>query len=239
MELSIWIAFLAGLVSFLSPCVLSLMPVYLTYLTGRAIMPTAGEEKAKQTQRLFLHGVSFVLGFSLVFITLGLAASALGNLLYDSKGWIAKIGGIIIIFFGLHVSGILTIPFLNYELKPQNNVEEKRGFITSFLMGVFFSAGWSPCIGPVLGAILVLAVNNGSLSNGLLMLTAYSMGMAIPFLISTLLADGLGNLIRRYKRITIVMEKVFGVLMIVIGFLLFFGIFEKLAKYSSFINFGI
>ena len=238
MELTIWIAFLAGFASFLSPCVLSLVPIYIAYLTGRSVIPATENIKSKR-QDLFFHGLSFVLGFSVIFITLGLAASAVGSLLYNSKEWIAKLGGVIIIFFGLHSSGILTIPFLNYELKPQNNAQQNKGYITSFLMGIFFSAGWSPCIGPVLGAILVLAANQRSIGDGVLMLIAYSIGMAIPFLVSTFLADGLGNLVRRYKNIAVTVEKVFGLLMILIGFLLFLGIFERLAQYTSIIDFGL
>ena len=234
MEINIWIAIVAGLASFLSPCVLSLVPIYLTYLSGRSLS-TAEEFSKNQRITLFLHGLSFVIGFSVVFILLGLAASAIGSVVYESKDWIAKIGGIIVILFGLHLSGIYEIPLLNYDLRVQDQ-QKKRSYITSFLMGVFFSAGWSPCIGPVLGTILVLAANSGSILIGTWMLFGYSIGMAIPFLLSTFIAEYLVKLIQRFKKSIVIFEKIFGVIMIAIGVMLFLGIFERFAQYSSFIN---
>jgi cytochrome c-type biogenesis protein len=239
MEINFWIAILAGLASFLSPCVLSLVPVYLTYLSGRSISVDSSQPHHAQRVLLFLHGVSFVVGFSVVFIFLGLAASAIGNLFYDGKDWIARIGGVIVILFGLHLSGVLTIPFLNYDLRAQSVSHKKRGFVTSFFMGVFFSAGWSPCVGPVLGVILILAANSGSLVTGLWMLIAYSIGMGIPFLVSTILVDFLTRFIRRFKHAAVFFEKIFGLILVLIGILLFLGIFERLARFSSFLNFGL
>ena len=234
MEINFWIAILAGLASFLSPCVLSLVPVYLTYLSGRSL---SSEVEFTKTQRvgLFLHGLSFVIGFSVIFILLGLAASALGSIVYEGREWIAKIGGIVVILFGLHISGIYEIGFLNYDLRIQDS-RQKRSYISSFLMGIFFSAGWSPCIGPVLGTILVLAANQGSLIYGTWMLLGYSLGMAIPFLLSTFLAEYLVKLIQHFKKTVIIFEKIFGFVLILIGILLFLGIFERFAQYSSFIN---
>ena len=234
MEINIWIAILAGLASFLSPCVLSLVPIYLTYLSGRSLSAEEGFTR-EQRVTLFLHGLSFVIGFSVIFILLGVAASAIGSIVYESKDWIAKIGGIVVILFGLHLSGIYEIPFLNYDLRVQDQ-NRKRSFFTSFLMGVFFSAGWSPCIGPVLGTILVLAANSGSIFTGTWMLFGYSIGMAIPFLLSTFIAEYLVKLIHRFKKSIVIFEKIFGILMIVIGVMLFLGIFERFAQYSSFIN---
>jgi cytochrome c-type biogenesis protein len=234
MQVNFWIAILAGLASFLSPCVLSLVPVYLTYLSGRSL--SAGTEFSKiQRFNLFFHGLSFVIGFSAVFILLGLAASVIGSVVYDSREWIAKIGGLIVILFGLHISGIYEIHFLNYELRIQDK-KQTRSYLSSFLMGIFFSAGWSPCIGPVLGTILVLAANQGSIWYGAWMLLGYSLGMAIPFLLSTFLAEYLVKIIQRFKKTVVIFEKVFGVLMIFIGILLFLGIFERFAQYSSFID---
>ena len=234
MEINIWIAIVAGLASFLSPCVLSLVPIYLAYLSGRSLSTEEGFSR-NQRMTLFLHGLSFVVGFSIIFILLGLAASAIGSVIYESKDWIAKIGGIIIILFGMHLSGIYEISLLNYDLRVQDQ-QNKRSFITSFLMGVFFSAGWSPCIGPVLGTILVLAANSGSILTGTWMLFGYSIGMAIPFLLSTFIAEYLVKLIQRFKKSIVVFEKIFGVIMIVIGIMLFLGIFERFAQYSSLIN---
>jgi cytochrome c-type biogenesis protein len=239
MEINIWIALLAGLLSFFSPCVFSLIPVYLTYLSGRTISAPDFQSTPKQRLSLFLHGLSFVLGFSTIFILLGLAASTFGNLLYDSKEWVSRIGGVLVILFGLHVSGILNMPFLNYEFRAQTGVSRKFGYLTTFIMGVFFSAGWSPCYGPVLGAILVLAASEGSMVNGTILLAAYSIGMAIPFLLSTILVEFLNSFIKRFKQTAVVFEKIFGFFLILIGLLLFFGIFERMAQFSSFLDFGI
>ncbi|MBI9049505.1 MAG: sulfite exporter TauE/SafE family protein [Anaerolineaceae bacterium] len=235
MEVNFWIAVLAGLASFLSPCVLSLVPVYLTYLSGRSL--SAGDEPGNRVD-LFLHGLSFVIGFSVVFILLGFAASSIGSVLYDSRIWIARIGGVMVILFGLHISGIYEISFLNYDLRIQGQ-NQRKNHLTSFLMGIFFSAGWSPCIGPVLGTILVLAANSGSVSEGAMMLTGYSIGMAIPFLLSTFIAEYLVKLIQRYKKWIVIFEKIFGALLIIIGFLLFLGIFERFAQFSSFLDIGL
>jgi len=147
---TIGLAFLAGLASFLSPCVFSLVPAYVGYLGGRSV---AVQSDITDKWRTFIHGVAFVLGFSAVFITLGVTASALGGFLVSFRDILTKVGGIIVVLFGLHLIGVLRIPFLEYDLRYQSQQSERRGLLTSLLMGVFFSAGWSPCVGPVLGAI--------------------------------------------------------------------------------------
>ena len=182
-QISIWLAFLAGLASFLSPCVFSLVPAYVGYLGGRA---AGGENSQSNRWITFSHGVAFVLGFSVVFILLGVAASFAGGLLYDLRYWLAKIGGVIVVIFGLHMIGVFHIPFLAYDTRVQQAPDPKLGYLSSALMGVFFSAGWSPCVGPVLGTILTFAINGGSTSLGAILLTSYSAGLAIPFLIAAL-----------------------------------------------------
>ena len=151
MEISIGLAFLAGLASFLSPCVFSLVPAYIGYLSGRSAALSKGDSSINRWAAL-THGVAFVLGFSVIFILLGLAVSAIGSMLYDARGILAKIGGVVVILFGLHMTGILRIPFLEYDLRPQSRLDHNRSYLSSFLLGIFFSAGWSPCVGPVLGA---------------------------------------------------------------------------------------
>jgi cytochrome c-type biogenesis protein len=185
------------------------------------------------------HGLAFVLGFSVVFVLLGVAASALGGLLYDLRTWIAKIGGIVVIIFGLHMIGIFRIKYLEYDLRPQNSPDRNRGYFSSALMGVFFSAGWSPCVGPVLGAILTLALNGGSISQGVILLSAYSLGLAIPFLIAAMGIGWVTTLLRRYGKLMRYTEIAMGIILIIVGLMLFLGTFERLATYGLFVDFGL
>jgi thiol:disulfide interchange protein len=148
-----------------------------------------------------------------------------------------RIGGIVVIIFGLHMTGILRIPFLEYDLRPQSTQNHRRSLGSSFMMGIFFSAGWSPCIGPILGAILTLALNGGSVYQGVILLSAYSAGLAIPFLIAAIQIGWITEAIRRYGKVMHYIEIVMGVLLIIIGALLFSGRFEQLASLGSF--FGI
>ncbi len=238
MNVSIGLAFLAGMASFLTPCVFSLVPAYIGYLSGKA---AAAVQNAQAPSRwsTFSHGLAFVLGFSVVFILLGAAASTLGALLYDVRGWLAKIGGVVVFIFGLHMTGLVRIPFLDYELRPQNTMDQRRSYFSSALLGVFFSAGWSPCVGPVLGAILTLAVNGGSISEGVKLLSAYSAGLAIPFLLAALSIGWVSVILKKYRRTMHLVEIVMGVLLMIVGVLLFLGIFEQLARFGPFVDFGL
>ena len=163
------IAFFAGVASFLSPCVFALVPAYIGYLSGRSVAGGDGDQQANSL-RTFSHGVVFVLGFSVVFIILGALAGALGGLRYQVTDILVKVGGVVVVLFGLHMTHILRIPFLDYDLRPQSQPDRNRGYISSALMGVFFSAGWAPCVGPVLGAILTLSFNQGGSGQGALLL---------------------------------------------------------------------
>jgi len=236
-NIGIGLSFLAGLASFLSPCVFSLVPAYIGYLSGRSVASAQTDEKNRWLT--FSHGVAFVFGFSVVFILLGIAASALGGLLYDLRTWIAKIGGVVVAIFGLHMTHIVRIPFLEYDLRPQSKPDRQRGYISSALMGVFFSAGWSPCVGPVLGAILTLSLSGGSIAQGAGLLTAYSAGLAIPFLIAALGVGWVTKIIRKYGKIMLYVEIIMGILLIIIGVMLFLGTFEILARFGPFVDFGL
>lgn len=238
MQVSIGLAFLAGLASFISPCVFSLVPVYIGYLSGRSLAAGSAGQKVNRWET-FSHGLAFVLGFSVVFILLGLAASALGGVLFNLRGWLTKIGGVVVVLFGLHMTGILRIPFLEYDLRPQSNVDRQRSYFSSALMGVFFSAGWSPCVGPVLGSILTLAFNGGSVADGAKLLSAYSAGLAIPFLAAALGIGWVTGILRRYAKVMHYAEIGMGVILIVVGVMLFLGTFEQIGRYGPFINFGI
>ena len=237
-DIGLGLAFLAGLASFLSPCVFSLVPAYIGYLGGRTV--AAGQQDYRSNRWIaFSHGLAFVLGFSTVFILLGLAASAIGGLLYQARDWIAKIGGIVVVIFGLHMTGIIRIPFLEYDLRPQTTPDRNRGYVASALMGVFFSAGWSPCVGPVLGAILTLAINGGSLSQGFGLLAAYSAGLAIPFLVAALGIGWVTTILRRYGKVMRYVEITMGVVLIIVGSMLFLGTFQQLSRFGLFVDLGL
>lgn len=231
-NISVGIAFIAGLASFLSPCVFSLVPAYIGYLGGRS---AASAVSGGQNRLLTLsHGLAFVLGFSFVFILLGVAASFLGGALYEISTWLSKIGGVVVIIFGIHMTGLLRIPFLEYDLRPQTAPDRRWGYLSSALMGIFFSAGWSPCVGPVLGAILTLALNGGSVGAGVKLLSAYSAGLAIPFLVAATQISLVTTVIRRYGKVMRYVEIGMGIILIVVGVMLFFGRFETIASLGSF-----
>ncbi|HZM22145.1 MAG TPA: cytochrome c biogenesis protein CcdA [Anaerolineales bacterium] len=237
-NVTVGLAFLAGLASFLSPCVFSLVPAYIGYLGGRAV---GGEATGGNRLVTFTHGLAFVLGFSFVFVTLGVASSAFGRLLFDLRFILSKVGGIIIIIFGLHMIGVFRIPLLEYDTRVQKVPDRKWGYFSSALMGVFFSAGWAPCVGPVLGAILTLALNGGSISTGVSLLTAYSAGLAIPFLIAALGIGWVSITLRKYGKAMHYIEIAMGVVLVILGFMLFTGIFASIAQAGQFfwVDFGL
>ena len=222
-EVTLGLAFVAGLASFLSPCVLSLVPVYIGYLGGQ-VFSDAEVQFQISRRRTFLHGLAFVLGFSIVFVTLGAAASAIGQALYDMRGILTRVGGIVVIIFGLHIMGVITIPFLYHDTRRQVDTSgQGLNFFSSVLMGMFFSAGWSPCVGPVLGAMLTLAFAVEGVNRGVYMLSAYSLGLAIPFLAAALAIGQMSHLIRRLGKVRRAIEIANGLLLLLIGGLLFSG----------------
>ncbi|HET6846472.1 MAG TPA: cytochrome c biogenesis protein CcdA [Anaerolineales bacterium] len=235
-QITIGLAFLAGLASFLSPCVFTLVPAYVGYLGGRA---ATGEGGTSSRWVTLTHGLAFVLGFSVVFVVLGVAASAAGGLLYDLRGYLAKIGGIVVIIFGLHMIGVFRIPFLEYDARVHTAPSQRWGYLSSALLGVFFSAGWSPCVGPVLGTILTLAINGGSVALGAKLLSAYSAGLAIPFLVAAWGIGWVSAALRKYSKAMHYVEIAMGVILVIVGVMLFTGVFALIARFGYFVNFGI
>lgn len=231
------ISALAGLLSFLSPCVLALVPAYIGYLGGRSVSPSG--EVVENRWATFSHGVAFVAGFSVVFVALGAAASALGALLYDLRQVLAKVGGIVVIIFGLHTTGLITIPFLDYDTRRQVRPDPRLGYASSALMGVFFSAGWAPCVGPVLGAVLTLALSSARVLEGVVLLSAYSVGLAIPFLLAALGIGRVAELMRRYGKAVRYLSIATGIILIIVGIMLFTGTLETLARFGFFVDFGL
>jgi cytochrome c-type biogenesis protein len=219
------VAFAGGLLSFLSPCVLPLVPSYLGFLTGFTIDEIGGRKRLA-----LIHATLFVVGFSLIFILLGAGATALGTALKVYKIWIMRVGGLLIIAFGLYCLGILRLDFLGRERRL--HLEQKPvGFLGSVLVGMAFGAGWSPCIGPILGGILSLAATEADLSRGMWLLVAYSAGLAVPFLVAALAVEKFMGWFQRFRKHLALVQRVSGALLVVVGILILSGQFTRLASW--------
>ena len=217
------LAFVAGLLSFLSPCVLPLIPSYVGFLTGLTL-----EELEVRRGTALVHALWFVAGFSLIFIALGATASALGVLLLRSQVWIGRIGGIVVILFGLYLLGVLRPALLMRERKVQL-ARKPLGYLGSAFVGVTFGAAWTPCIGPILGAILTLAAAQASVGHGAALLTAYSAGLALPFVVTALALDRFLAWFQRFRPYLVWVERIAGGLLILLGLLLVTDRFTLLA----------
>ena len=219
------IAFIAGLLSFLSPCVLPLIPSYVGFLTGLTL-----EELEVRRGTALLHAIWFVAGFSLVFVALGATASALGAVLLHSQVWIGRVGGVIVILFGLYLLGLLRPAFLMRDRRIEL-ARKPLGYAGSALVGVTFGAAWTPCIGPILGAILTMAAAQASLALGAGLLTAYALGLAVPFLVAAVALDRFLVWFQKFRPYLVWVERVAGVLLIVLGLLLVTDRFTLLASW--------
>jgi len=222
---SLALAFVAGLLSFLSPCVLPLVPSYIGFLTGLTV-----EELEVRRGAALGHALWFVAGFSLVFVALGATASAAGALLLHSQVWIGRIGGIIVILFGLYLLGILRPTFLARERKIQL-ANKPVGYLGSAFVGFTFGAAWTPCIGPILGAILTLAAAQASLGRGTALLAAYALGLAIPFIVTALALDRFLIWFQRFRRYIAWVNRVAGAVLVLLGILLVTDRFTLLASW--------
>lgn len=217
------VAFLAGLVSFLSPCVLPLVPSYLGFLTGLTL-----DEMADKRRWAVLHALCFIAGFSLIFIALGAGATALGATLKFHREWIARVGGGMLIVFGLYSIGFLRIGFLDRDQRLHLD-RKPLGFLGSFLVGMAFAAGWTPCLGPILGGILTLASGSDGVARGVELLAAYSAGLAVPFLIAAFAVDSFRGWFMKFRRWMPWIQRLSGVVLVVVGILLVTGEFSRLA----------
>ena len=223
--LGVAIAFTAGLLSFLSPCVLPLVPSYVTFLTGLSI-----ENVSRARRVALLHALLFIAGFTAIFVALGAGATAIGVLLGAYRDWISRIGGVLLIVFGFVLLEVLTIPALSRERRVYL-AEKPVGLLGSLLVGIAFGAGWTPCIGPILGGILSLASVSTSMSRGLGLLLAYSAGLAVPFLLAALAIDRFIALLARMRRGLAWVSRISGALLIGVGVLLVTGYFTVLASW--------
>lgn len=236
-EVTLGLAALAGVASFLSPCVLALVPAYLGYLGGCSVSPSG--ELSGDRLATFVHGLAFVAGFGAVFVGMGMAASAVGALLFEVRTVLTRLGGAMVVLFGLHTMGVVRIPYLDIDTRRHVAPDRRWGILSSALMGVFFSAGWSPCVGPVLGAVLTMALDSAHLGRGALLLTAYSAGLAVPFLLAALGVGGLGELMRRQRRLIRYLSLATGGLLVVVGVLLFTGTLSRLASLGFLVDLGL
>lgn len=222
-------AFLAGVLSIASPCVLPLMPIFLARLAGVSV----GSDGTTARARLITNAVAYVLGFSLVFISLGLALGAAGALVdagemvTGNRVWLMRIGGVLLVLLGLHQLGLVTIPFLQQDRRLATDHLPRGQVTSSFLIGVTFGAGWSPCVGPILGAILTLAAGQGSVSHAGLLLATYSAGLAVPFLLAAVAWGSSPGVIKRVNRHLGAVTMISGGVMVGLGVILFLGWYQQ------------
>jgi cytochrome c-type biogenesis protein len=214
-------AFIFGLLSFVSPCVLPIVPGYLSFISGVSFEELAGSDNRREVRnRILLNSLLFVLGFSLVFIALGASATAFGQFLQEKLHVFGKIAGVIIVIFGLHMIGVFKIGFLNYE-KRFHSQAKPLGLFGSFLVGLAFAFGWTPCIGPILAGILTIAAQKETIGQGIVLLSSYSAGLGIPFLLAGVSLSAFQNAFNRIKHHFKTIEVVGGVLLVIVGILIF------------------
>ncbi len=219
------IAFTAGLLSFLSPCVLPLVPSYVTFITGLSLDDV---QRARRTA--LIHAVLFILGFTLIFLALGAGATLLGRVLHAYRDWITRVGGVLVIVFGLYLLGVFNIGAFARERR-FHLADKPVGYLGTVLVGIAFGAGWTPCIGPILGAILTFTASEADLNRGLQLLGAYSAGLAVPFLLAALLVQRFLDFFGRIKRQMVWISRAAGVLLIAVGILMVTDYFTILATY--------
>jgi len=218
------VAFLAGVLSFLSPCVLPVVPSYLSYVTG-----ISGVAEMRERRHLaLLHAGLFVVGFTLIFLALGATATALGRLLNTYQQWLERVGGLLIVVFGLYCVGALRIGFLAREVRYDLG-DKPLGYLGSVLAGLAFGAGWTPCIGPILGSILLYTSSRADFGQGIVLLLAYSAGLAVPFLLAAWALEWFLGWMKRFRKYVGWVERLAGVLLIAFGLLLLTGQFTQLS----------
>ena len=226
-------AFIAGVASFLSPCVLPLVPGYLAIISGASLEELKAGPDQRMLRKAFFHSICFILGFSIVFVLLGASASWLGGAIKSPL--FTRLAGIAVIVFGLHMTGLIKIGLLYRDTRVQDT-KNPSSPIGSFVMGFAFAFGWTPCLGPVIGAILTIAATRDSVVQGAILLSVYAAGLAIPFLLTTL---GLGQFLKfyaRFRKHLHTLEVASGVMLIALGILLATNQFTRLAGYLSFMN---
>jgi cytochrome c-type biogenesis protein len=234
-NITYWIAFTAGILSFVSPCVLPLIPSYLTYITGLSFKQLDdAHPTAKVRMTVLLHSICFIIGFSVVFVLLvaiaGVASSKFQTHLREGLEWVEKIGGLLIFLFGVHMTGLFHFGVLLGEKRVQLH-SKPSGYFGTFIVGVAFAAGWTPCIGPILASILMIAATSGQVGEGIGLLSVYSLGLGVPFLISGLLFHQFIVAFNRFRKYIRLVEIGTGVMLMAGGIMLMFNLMGKLTMY--------
>lgn len=226
-------AFIAGLLSFLSPCVLPLIPSFITYITGLSFADLQAEHPTELVRRkTLLHSLFFILGFTVIFVLLGASATLIGSFLQQHMTAVRKAGGILIFVFGVHVTGLVPFGLLMGE-KRATIKNKPSGFFGSFLVGIVFAAGWTPCIGPILASILMVAATEEKVGHGIVLLLLYSAGLGIPFLVSSLALHRFLIFFNRFKKHIRVFEILTGLFLMLVGVLIFTNWLSRLSGYAT------
>lgn len=223
--LGLALAFGAGLLSFISPCVLPLIPSYLTFVTGVGF-----EDLGNQRRASLVHGLLFVLGFTLIFVTLGASATVLGRLLLAYRVWITRLGGALIVLFGLYLLGVVRVSAFDRERRV-HLASKPVGYLGSVFVGIAFGAGWTPCLGPILGAILTYTAAEADLSRGLPLLLAYSLGLAIPFLLAAVAVERFLETVTKLRPHLARVSQISGALLVIVGVLMMLDYFTVVGTY--------
>lgn len=232
-NVSIFIALSAGFISFLSPCILPLIPSYMAFITGISLEELSHEKNLKRVRKIvIINSLLFILGFSIIFITLGASATFIGKFLSRNIRWFEIVGGCVVILLGLHFIGIFRLKFLNREKKIHLK-DKPLGFIGTVLVGMAFGAGWTPCVGPILGAILTMAATTQNIFKGMVLLAFYSVGLGLPFLISGLIIHKFFEYFKAVRKYFKVITAVGGILLVILGVLLITGYFSSISSYLS------
>ncbi|MBA2566062.1 MAG: sulfite exporter TauE/SafE family protein [Gemmatimonadetes bacterium] len=226
------VAFSAGLLSFLSPCVLPLVPSYVTFVTGLSLDDARGMSRPQVRRSAAVHSLLFIAGFSLVFVALGASATAAGQFFRQHQDLIRRIGGVFVVLLGLHLLGVLRVPFLNVD-KRLHLRDRPVGYAGTVLVGVAFAAGWTPCIGPILGTILTLAATTERVGTGVLLLAVYALGLGIPFLLASTATSTFLTVSARFHRFLRPVSIVSGALLVCVGVLIFTNYLAILSGYLN------
>ena len=229
------VAFIAGLISFLSPCVLPLVPGYISIVSGSSLEQLKVQKEASLLRTVLTNSVTFIVGFSITFVVLGASATWLGQVLVSWRQLLDKIAGLVLIVFGVHVLGIVKINAL-YQDKRFHNVEKPRGPIGALVLGLAFAFGWTPCLGPILAGILAIASTKQTVAEGMLLLGVYSAGLGIPFLMTSLALNKFLSFYSRFKKHFHAVEMVSGALVIAVGVMMVTGNLTRIATWFSFLN---